>query len=588
MVYIIDNFSIEDEDYGKKGNNLKILSELFENDNEVIVPQTITLTCELYNKIKLENKKENFLDYRKIEINPEITELVLNAINDKFGDKKIVIRSSATCEDSIFFSASGQYDSFLNISGNDKIMEAIKRVYASLFSKNSHLYSKIYETDLDKESMAVLIQDVAPVIKSGVMFSCDPTNYEDKYIIESTKGLGTNVVEGMGKITNLEITKDEFKEIKDPEIKGLINSLEKIKNRFNHNVDVEWGIDKEGKIYIFQARPIIHRDNKITIQYAKDLPIAKGMPISEGFNIGKISDITSPENGTFLYQNEQISMNDIELLLTNKGVILRNNTKLSHFANVLRELAKPCIYIDDFKYIKDKVYAINAYNGDVIDFDNLSTKDKITMLKEYFNYLKTAIEYSYEKHNGIDYINNDDKYEQVVFDIDEVDILARLCALGFKKEIIHQLIYTYDLKDRSMIDYSTIFRIQVSNGNTQVQLKILDSSNPLYRKEEGIILHFNSLEKAQAFMHQFNMEETGFQERIITKYVNNDISVNIIKWPGCPPYLGIEVNDINNFQKMKELLNLDNCLITNWGGKQIFEKLELDIKECKFVRRKKK
>ena len=586
MEYIINNFADENIDYGKKGNNLRILGQIFHDDENIFIPDTLTLTCSLYEEILKNNVGSNFLDYRKLNINPQLMTTILDVIHQKFGDRKLVIRSSATCEDSIFFSASGQYDSFLNINGDGPITDAIKKVYVSLFSSNSQLYSKIYGIDLSRESMAVLIQPVAPVVKSGVMFSCDPTDYSNKYIIESSKGLGTNVVEGKGKITSMEISYDDLSKVTDPEIQRLVGALDKIKEGFGYNVDVEWGIDKEGNIYIFQARPIIHRNGEIEVDYKDEYVVAHGKPISQGFSIGKISPITSPKKGTFLYQDEQTNMNDINLLLGSKGVVLRNSSKLSHFSNVLRELSKPCLYLEDFKYEEGKVYAINSFNGDVIDFDKLPTSGKIEMLNAYFRYLKSMLEYSFEKYNGLLEINNDDKFEQVVFDIDEEEILALLDEFGFTKEIIDQKIYTYDLADRSFIENSTIFRIQVSNGRTNIQLKTLDSSNELYRAERGTIICFDSLENAQSYMGQYNMVNTGFQERVITKYVKGDICVNIIKWPGCKPYLGIEVKDVKNLERIKHMLRLEGALITNWGGKEIFEKLNLDLKECSFVRRK--
>ncbi len=588
MSYVIDDFNVENENYGKKGDNLKKLKELFTNEKNVIVPETIILTCSLYEKVLRENQGINFMDYNQINIDSQLKELILKSIHEKFGDKKLVIRSSATCEDSVFFSASGQYDSFLNINGNDKIIDAIRKVYASLFSKNSQLYSQIYNIDLAKESMAVLIQPVAPVVKSGVMFSCDPTNCGKKYIIESTQGLGTNVVEGKGQITNMEIAYQDKEKIIDREIKELIEIIDKIKKAFGYDVDIEWGIDKDGKIYIFQARPIIHRKSQINTNYPDESVVKKGITISEGFGIGKISRITNPQKGTFLYQDKETNMNDIELLLSSRGVILKNGAKLSHFSNVLRELSKPCLYAENFEYTEGKVYAINAFNGDIIDFDKLETKEKINMLRDYFNYQKSIINHSFEIYNGITDIYNDDKYEQVVFDIDEEKILDLLKTFGFKKEVINQSIYTFDLPDKSMIMHNTIFRIQVSNGKTQIQLKTLDTSNETYRAEKGIIIHFDSLKRAMEFMNQYNMINTGFQERVITKYIRNDICINIIKWPGCAPYLGIEVKHTEDLETIKKMFDLENALITNWGGKQIFEKLNLDLKECKFKKVRKK
>ena len=174
MSKIIENFSDNRQNYGKKGNNLKKLMNLFKNNSNVFVPETLILPNSIFKKIVDESGNIDFSNFENIFINPQLEKEILLNIHKKFGNNKLVIRSSATCEDSIFFSGSGQYDSFLNIENDKKIIEAIKKVYASLFNKNSCLYSKIYNINLKRESMAVLIQAVAPVIKSGVMFSCNP------------------------------------------------------------------------------------------------------------------------------------------------------------------------------------------------------------------------------------------------------------------------------------------------------------------------------------------------------------------------------------------------------------------------------
>ena len=112
MTGIIENFKSKKEDYGKKGNNLKIISELFKNEEKVIVPETLILTKSLYNRVITENGKADFSNYENIHINPQLEKTILESIHKKFGNNKLVIRSSATCEDSIFFSGAGQYDSF--------------------------------------------------------------------------------------------------------------------------------------------------------------------------------------------------------------------------------------------------------------------------------------------------------------------------------------------------------------------------------------------------------------------------------------------------------------------------------------------
>lgn len=582
MAEIIENFKNQKENYGKKGNNLKMLMNLFECERKITVPDTLILPISIYKKIINENGNTDFSDYNNIFINPQLEKRILDTIREKFGKQKLVVRSSATCEDSIFFSGSGQYDSFINIDSDEKIVEAIKKVYASLFNKNSKLYSKIYNINLNKESMAVLIQAVAPVIKAGVMFSCNPVDMKQTYIIESTNGLGTNVVEGIGSINHLEIDYKDKKKNPDKEIDLLISTIDTIKKKFGFEVDIEWGMDKDDNLYIFQVRPIIHKRPIFNIKYNESLVSQKCVPISRGFSIAKIENITEKGRGNILYQNEKYNFNNLELILNSKGVILKDNAKLSHFANILRELVKPCVYVDNFEFKSNNLYAIDAFNGNVIDFSKITTKDKIELMFDGFNYMKEILNDSFEKYNGILSIINDDKIEEVVFDINKKDVINTLLKKGYKKKIVKQCIYTYDFDDKSLIDNNAIFRIQVSNRKINVQFKLLDTAHETYRKEKAIIISFDCLKNAKEFMKSYLMVETGYQERKITKYEKDEISVNIITWPGCESYLGIECKSLDELKKVNKELNLENCLITGWGGKQIFERLNLSINDCKF------
>ena len=127
MAKIIENFNDKRQNYGKKGNNLKLLMEIFKNDQNIIIPETLILPNSLFKSIVEENGDADFSDYNNICINPRLKKEILQTIHKKFGNDKLVIRSSATCEDSIFFSGSGQYSSFINITEDEKIIEAIKK-----------------------------------------------------------------------------------------------------------------------------------------------------------------------------------------------------------------------------------------------------------------------------------------------------------------------------------------------------------------------------------------------------------------------------------------------------------------------------
>jgi len=572
------------KNYGEKGNNLKILYNAFKNDAKIKIPKTIVLNQALFKKVIFENGETDFAQYQNILINPNLTEMILSAVHKEFPGAKLVIRSSASCEDSIFFSGAGQYDSFLNIKEDEDILNAIKKIYSSFYRPNSVLYSKIYGIDLTKETMSILIQEVAPVVTAGVMFSCDPVNGNKKYIIESSKGLGTSVVEGVGNITNLEIdySKEDYQQ--DEKIKILIYALKKIKETFNYDVDVEWGLDKENNLYLFQARPIIFNKNNYEFEHVVgDFDKQDCDVVSKGLSVGKICNISSKNQNVILFQDIKYDFNDLELLLDCKGVLLKEKSKLSHFANILRELNKPCLTVGDYKFKEDNLYLIDAYKGKIIDFNSLNPNIKVYYLIKYFKYLEQIYKSSFEAYNGILNIEVSNKTEQVVFGINESEILNKLKENNFSKKVVNQSIYTYDLKDRSLILGNGILRIQVANGQINIQLKKLNNSEfKDYRQEENILLYFKSLEKAKKFMSSLNMVETGYQERKIIKYEKDNVTVNIIKWPGCQPYLGIEVADPKDLSNVHKVLNILNCEFSGMGGKEIFEKLNLELKECKF------
>ena len=92
MSIIIDNFKNKRQNYGKKGNNLRILMELFKNNKSVFVPETLVLPNSLFKKIIKENDNADFSDYKNIFINPQIENEILRAVRGKFNNCKDICR----------------------------------------------------------------------------------------------------------------------------------------------------------------------------------------------------------------------------------------------------------------------------------------------------------------------------------------------------------------------------------------------------------------------------------------------------------------------------------------------------------------
>ncbi|HEY5910820.1 MAG TPA: PEP/pyruvate-binding domain-containing protein [Verrucomicrobiae bacterium] len=106
------------------------------------------------------------------------------------------VRSSATAEDLPGASFAGQYESFLNVS-NAEVPDKVHGCWLSLFSPRALAY--LFRNNLSPErvSMAVIVQQMIPAERAGVLFTAEPTAGDPhRMVIEGARGLGDQVVSG--------------------------------------------------------------------------------------------------------------------------------------------------------------------------------------------------------------------------------------------------------------------------------------------------------------------------------------------------------------------------------------------------------
>jgi pyruvate, water dikinase len=111
----------------------------------------------------------------------------------------VAVRSSVTAEDLPDASFAGQQETFLNISGDEALLNACRRCYASLFTNRAISYRQIRGFDHMKVALSIGVQRMvrSDVSGSGVMFSIDTESGFDKVVlINAAWGLGENVVQG--------------------------------------------------------------------------------------------------------------------------------------------------------------------------------------------------------------------------------------------------------------------------------------------------------------------------------------------------------------------------------------------------------
>ena len=224
----------------------------------------------------------------------ELEKCILNEVaelENEFGPCiRLAVRSSATGEDSESSSFAGQHNTLLNVD-TDGVISAYKDVVASTFNPRAVFYhrSKGYR-DIDV-IMSVLCLIMVDSLSSGVLYSVSPTRGKDDDIyISANWGLGVSIVDGSmptdfwqysrteKRIVHKEIPFKSEMLVMDPaqgitradvpgdyrqrpcldeqQMTTLIDYGLRLERHFGWPVDMEWTVDRKGKVFILQARPL--------------------------------------------------------------------------------------------------------------------------------------------------------------------------------------------------------------------------------------------------------------------------------------------------------------------------------------------
>ena len=202
----------------------------------------------------------------------------------------VAVRSSATAEDLAGASFAGQQETILNVIGEEKLLDAVRRCWSSLFTSQAIFYRCQCGFDDTEVSMAVVVQKMVNSEKSGVTFTVEPVMRNHyQMVIETVWGLGEGIVSGtitpdhykMDRETCeilFEFVPDKqimFKQIdgggveqqpvppeqvsvrvlRDDELKQLVEIGNHVEAHFGCPQDIEWGIEGQ-QIYLLQSRPI--------------------------------------------------------------------------------------------------------------------------------------------------------------------------------------------------------------------------------------------------------------------------------------------------------------------------------------------
>ncbi|MBD3247433.1 phosphoenolpyruvate synthase, partial [Candidatus Pacearchaeota archaeon] len=332
----------------------------------------------------------------------------------------VAVRSSATTEDLADASFAGQQDTYLNIKGNNPLLDSIKKCFASLFTPRATYYRYKKGFKHSESSLAVIVQKMVDANKSGVIFSKDPSFKNENVIIEAVWGLGEGIVSGrvtpdkyivtedMGikdtKVANkkLAITRDSSGDksivklteskakqqvLKNHEIKKLAEIALDLEKHYQKPQDIEFAIENS-EIFVVQTRPITTMAKRITEgEERKKIEgevILEGLAASPGIASGKVKVIEDLKDLDKIRKGDILvtTMTNPDMVVTmqkSAGIITDEGGLTAHAAIVSREMGIPCIVGTDnatTKLKENEVITMDGYDGKIYKGKTAETEKK--------------------------------------------------------------------------------------------------------------------------------------------------------------------------------------------------------------------
>jgi pyruvate, water dikinase len=334
----------------------------------------------------------------------------------------VAVRSSATAEDLPQASFAGQLETYLNVTGEEALFEAIKRSLASLFTDRAIVYRENNGFDHLEVALSVGVQRMvrSDRASSGVMFTIDTeTGFPGAILINGAWGLGETVVQGMvepdefqvfkplldragptpivkkqlggkrrrmiyaeGGATELVDTDEDARRrfvLTDDEVVRLARWAAAIEDHYGQPMDIEWAKDGfTGELFIVQARPETvqsqRRTGALRTYHLRERgeELARGLAIGDAIGAGRVVKLESAaeidrfETGAVLVT----AMTDpdwVPIMKKAAAIVTDHGGRTSHAAIVSRELGLPAIVgtgdatrrLDD-----DRAVTVSCFEGD--------------------------------------------------------------------------------------------------------------------------------------------------------------------------------------------------------------------------------
>jgi pyruvate,water dikinase len=216
---------------------------------------------------------------------PEV-EAALRGAYAAMGGGPVAVRSSATAEDLPFASFAGQQDSFMDVSGADAVVAAVRQCWASLWTDRAVAYRTANGISHRGVGLAVVVQRMVQAATAGVLFTANPvTGTRTETVIDASSGPGQAVVSGAVNPDHFVLETASGRVLRQPpgrppglsgkQLRELASRGAAAQRLLGAPQDLEWVIDRAGKAWLTQSRPIttlypLPDDDPFTGQTAPD------------------------------------------------------------------------------------------------------------------------------------------------------------------------------------------------------------------------------------------------------------------------------------------------------------------------------
>jgi pyruvate,water dikinase len=301
---------------------------------------------------------------------------------------RVSMRSSAIGEDSAL-SFAGQYLTILNVPG-DQLLPAYKQILASLYTSRAISYrlnKGIRDEDI---AMSVVCLQMVDAVASGVMYSHHPFNLrDDNLLISAVWGLGPYAVDGVITPDTYRVAKTEDFPILDrtvshkavqlvakpeaglheipvppeqqdqpclsPEqIKVLAAYGVKLEEHYHCPQDVEWALDRHGRLIVLQSRPLVLQAP--TGQELQNIPAVTGYPVlvqggaaafpgvgcGPAFLVQRDEDLLNFPDGAVLVARHS-SPKFVMVMAKAQAIVTDSGSISGHMASLSREFSLPTL-----------------------------------------------------------------------------------------------------------------------------------------------------------------------------------------------------------------------------------------------------